>query len=87
MACPERGTLARVEENIQSKVPALPFYQLSGTEEPFLDTTLLRHLLLKILSHPPSLMEPGLNEEGSVEQTALCPLFPVLTRSKCANKL
>lgn len=84
------GTLARVEENIQSKVPALPFYQLSDTKEPSLDPTLLKHLLLKILNHSPSLMESGLNVEGSVEQTfppAVCPLFPELTRSKCASKL
>lgn len=67
------GTLARVEENIQSKVPALPFYQLSGTKEPSLDTTLLRHLLLNIRSRSPSLMESNLNVEGSVAQTSLPP--------------
>lgn len=38
-------TLARVEEKILSKVPGLPFYQLSDTREPSLNPTLLRHLL------------------------------------------
>lgn len=48
-----QGTFARVEEKILSKVPGLPFYQLSDTRQPSLNPTLLRHLLRRSSIFPP----------------------------------